>query len=91
MSEFKKVRVDRYFDEEMELVSPLDATYRYIDLFDDDGERTEQITERSDEGFDDVEGDDNLRIYYEGDDMPELPKDPEPEEATEEKNTRFEL
>ena len=34
MSEFKKVRVDRYFDEEMELVSPLDATYRYIDLFD---------------------------------------------------------
>ena len=84
MSEFKKVRVDRYFDEEMVLVSPLDATYRYIDLFDDDGERTEQITERSDEGFEDVEGDDNLRIYYEGDDMPELPKDPEPEEATEE-------
>jgi len=66
----KLLRIDKYTDDDRKPTSPKKATKRYIALFNKFG-GIDHVTEYSENGFD-LEGDKTSRIYYEGDEMPEL-------------------
>ena len=67
----KIIRIDKYTDKNKTLTSPKKANYRYISIFNKVG-GIDHIIEYSENGFDDVEGDNPSRVYLEGDKVPEL-------------------
>ncbi len=66
----KLLRIDKYTDDDKIPTSPNKATTRYISIFNEHG-GIDHVTEYSENGFD-LKGDSPSRMYYEGDEMPEL-------------------
>jgi len=68
------IRSDTYTNDLREPVTPKEATYRYIYLWEDPD--SDQITstfiETSDDGFTDVDFEESIKEYNEGDEMPEI-------------------
>lgn len=66
----KLVRIDKYTDDNKNPIAPRMAKYRYITMFNDEGVKGREI-EYSPEGFD-IKGGSTSRIFYEGDELPQI-------------------
>tara|TARA_B110000495_G_scaffold188020_1_gene187893 strand:+ start:365 stop:1411 length:1047 start_codon:yes stop_codon:yes gene_type:complete len=79
------IRTDVYTDDFKIPVSPKEATYRYIYLWEDpeSTEITSALIENNEEGFTDVDFEESTKDYYTGDEMPEIIIEEEDEEANE--------
>lgn len=73
------LRIDKFTDDKKKPVTPKNATYRYIAIF--EGDDIIHVTQYSEHGFD-IDTDKTSILYYEGDDIPEI-VDEEEDEATE--------